>query len=276
MYLTDEQLAEKVRPNLITTLVVPCYNEAERLNIMAFLTALDQNPLLRFVFVNDGSQDETLTRLKSLKGLRPEKITVVDLAQNSGKAEAVRQGLTTALDAPIQDPKNHMVGYWDADLATPLYAVDDLLRVAKRLPDLQVIFGSRRNMIGHKIDRTFMRRLVSKLCSSMASMAVRLPLGDTQCGAKLLRATPEVRQALAKPFTASWLFDVELFTRIAQQLETPAKAFFEYPLTQWDEVPGSKVTTRAIARAGLVMVRLIVAERMRQFSRLLQGKSIAS
>lgn len=275
MYLTDQQLAEKVRPNLITTLVVPCYNEAERLDIMAFLTALDQNPLLRFVFVNDGSQDATLARLTSLQGLRPEKIEVLDLAQNSGKAEAVRQGLIRALDAEGVDPQNHMVGYWDADLATPLYAVDDLLRVAKRLPDLQVIFGSRRNMIGHKIDRTLTRRLVSKLCSSMASMAVRLPLGDTQCGAKLLRATPEVRAALSKPFTASWLFDVELFTRIAGQLETPAKAFFEYPLTQWDEIPGSKVTTRAIARAGLVMVRLIAGARMRQLSRLVRGKSLS-
>ena len=107
----------------------------------------------------------------------------------------MRQGLLTALDMEDVDPRNHMVGYWDADLATPLYAIDDLLRVAKRLPDVQVVFGSRRNMIGHKIDRTLTRRLVSKLCSSMASMAVRLPLGDTQCGAKLLRATPEVRAA---------------------------------------------------------------------------------
>lgn len=261
-YLTDAELADKVRPNIKLTLVVPCYNEAERLDIMAFLTALDQNPMLRFVFVNDGSKDATLQKLEGLRSLRPAKIRVVDLEQNSGKAEAVRQGMLAA-----QDDGPDMIGYWDADLATPLYAVDDLLRVAYRLPDVQVVFGSRRNIIGHQIERTFMRRMVSRLCATMASMAVRLPLGDTQCGAKLFRNTPALSDALAKPFSAAWLFDVELFTRIAHGMEKPRAGFFEYPLTQWDEIPGSKVSTRAILRAGFVMMRLIAQEQAARLGR---------
>jgi len=236
-------------------LVVPCYNEAKRLNTMAFLGAVDQNAALHLIFVNDGSKDKTLDRLHALRELRPEKITVLDLPQNSGKAEAVRQGLQAAAKLELE-----YLGYWDADLATPMYAIEDMLKVADRLPDLQVVFGSRRNIIGHKIYRAFSRRLVSRMCAFMASLAVGLPLGDTQCGAKILRNTPEVRAALREPFSAGWLFDVELFTRISRQSKEPYRSFFEFPLVEWDEIPGSNVTTGAILKSGLVMARMIVVE----------------
>ncbi len=235
-----------------TMIVVPCYNEADRLNEDVFLKALGANPNLSFVFVNDGSTDATLRILLNLQLANPRQIDVVNLRQNSGKAEAVRAGLQHACRIGAA-----LVGYWDADLATPLDAIADFEVVLNRYANVTVVYGARRQLLGHRINRTVSRRAVSRICAGLARLATGLPIGDTQCGAKLLRNTPALNAALAQPFTAGWLFDVELFTRIAAKTVQPAHCFYEVPLAEWHEVAGSKVSGRAIVRSGLQMLCLI-------------------
>jgi glycosyltransferase involved in cell wall biosynthesis len=238
-------------------IVVPCYNEAERLDKDQFVDFLKATPNVRFVFVNDGSTDGTLIRLLEIRAQVPHRISILNLQKNSGKAEAVRQGLIYATQQDIE-----LVGYWDADLATPLYAIEDFVKVARKFKSVSVVFGSRRVLLGHRIKRTITRRLVSRVCAILARQAIRLPIGDTQCGAKLLRNTPELRQALSNRFSAGWLFDVELFCRISQQITNPRKSFYEQPLAEWDEVPGSKISSAAIVKSGLQMLRLILTSRL--------------
>lgn len=240
-------------------IVMPCFNEARRLDIPALLLALATTPGLRLVCVDDGSTDGTLAMLHGLRDAAPERVRVLALHRNQGKAEAVRQGLLTACTGPGAAA---LVGYWDADLATPMDAVEDFRRVMTRLPDIQVVFGSRRALLGHRINRTPMRRAVSRICATLARAAIGLSVGDTQCGAKLLRNSAPLRQALARPFDSGWLFDVELFARLCQQLPRPREAFFELPLAQWNEVPGSKVSGRAILTGGVQMLRLIGRTRL--------------
>lgn len=235
-----------------TAIVVPCYNEAERLDQRAFLGFLDASPRTDFIFVNDGSRDRTLEALCALRDAAPTRITVVDLDRNSGKAEAVRQGLLVASEMEAS-----FVGYWDADLATPLDAIDDFSRVLHKFADTQVVFGARRVMLGHRIERTIGRRIVSRICATLARQAVRLPIGDTQCGAKLMRNTPLLRNAIAAPFSAGWLFDVELFARLSAQMSDKRFAFYEQPLSEWTEVAGSKVSGSTIVKSGLRMFQLI-------------------
>jgi glycosyltransferase involved in cell wall biosynthesis len=238
-------------------IVVPCYNEAMRLDLTAFSAFLRQTPEVRLIFVNDGSKDETLSVLAILNEAHPTQVEVLSLSRNSGKAEAVRQGLlyATASDTAY-------VGYWDADLATPLDAITDFTRIAQRYTETEVVYGARLQLLGHRVHRTLSRRIISRICARLARIAVGLPIGDTQCGAKLLRNTPRLAQCLARPFSAGWLFDVELFTRIAETAASSRQAFYEYPLPEWTEVPGSKVTGRAIRRAGLAMLRLIAERRL--------------
>jgi len=237
---------------LRTMVVVPCFNEANRLTESVFLQTLAAAPHLSFVFVNDGSTDDTHRRLQALRLMNPQQIEVVNLRRNGGKAEAVRAGLQHAcgLNAKV-------VGYWDADLATPLDAIADFETVMDRYDDVTVIFGARRQLLGHRINRTVSRRAVSRICAAMARLAVGLPIGDTQCGAKLLRNTGELRAAIAQPFTAGWLFDVELFNRIAATTAQPERRFYEMPLPEWHEIEGSKVSGRAIIRSGVQMLGLI-------------------
>lgn len=244
------------RPTQVA-IVVPCYNEAGRLDLATFATFLRQTPDVRLIFVNDGSRDETLSVLSTLHAAHPDRVEVLSLSQNSGKAEAVRQGLLYAIAG---DPA--YVGYWDADLATPLDAITDFARIAQRYTEVEVVYGARLQLLGHRVHRTLSRRIISRICARLARIAVGLPIGDTQCGAKLLRNTPRLAQSLARPFSAGWLFDVELFTRIAETAASSRQAFYEYPLPEWTEVPGSKVTGRAIRRAGLAMLRLIAERRL--------------
>jgi dolichyl-phosphate beta-glucosyltransferase len=244
--------ASKLPP---VAIVVPCYNEARRLDLTAFSAFLMKAPHLRFVFVNDGSQDKTLAVLAALHSAHPAQVEVLSLSRNSGKAEAVRQGLLYAAGQG-----DAFIGYWDADLATPLDAISDFARITRRYAEVEVVYGARLQLLGHRVHRTLSRRMISRICARLARIAVGLPIGDTQCGAKLLRNSPRLVQALSRPFSAGWLFDVELFSRIAATAASPSHAFYEYPLPEWTEVPGSKVTGRAIRRAGFAMLRLI-AER---------------
>lgn len=240
-----------------TAVVVPCYNEAERLDIGAFATYLEQSPNTTLLFVNDGSKDATLDRLFMLRDIAPDQVVVIDLSRNSGKAEAVRQGLIAATDTGAA-----FVGYWDADLATPLDAIDDFSRVLTKFAETQVVYGARRTLLGHRIERTLGRRIVSRICATLARQAVRLPIGDTQCGAKMMRNTPLLRNAISSPFTAGWLFDVELFTRLSTQMTDRRFAFYEQPLAEWTEIAGSKVSPQAIVKSGFRMLQLIAETRL--------------
>ena len=80
-----------------TGIVVPCYNEAERLQLSEFCGFLNSNDSTFFCFVNDGSNDGTQKILVDFVNKNPERSQVVNLHYNQGKAEAVRQGITTLL-----------------------------------------------------------------------------------------------------------------------------------------------------------------------------------
>ena len=105
-------------------IVVPCYNEAERFDAEAFARAVGELEDVSFMLVDDGSSDATLEVLETLAKRHPERVRVLALETNSGKAEAVRQGMLRAFVSGAA-----MAGYWDADLATPLGAVRDFVAV---------------------------------------------------------------------------------------------------------------------------------------------------
>ena len=104
-------------------LVIPCYNEAQRLPITQFQQFMQQNPQIGLCFVNDGSSDKTQEVLQKLIEEFPQ-ARVLELAKNGGKAEAVRQGML------FLAPEDwDYVGFWDADLATPLSEIQSFLPV---------------------------------------------------------------------------------------------------------------------------------------------------
>jgi hypothetical protein len=101
-------------PGAKTWIVVPCYDEAKRLRTDEFARFTSQHPDVHFLFVDDGSTDGTRVRIEQMT-VRKGSVSLLTLAQNQGKAEAVRRGMNEAFERGAV-----YAGYWDADLATPL------------------------------------------------------------------------------------------------------------------------------------------------------------
>lgn len=227
-----------------TIIVVPCFNEANRLDCAAFASFLREHRDIALLFVNDGSTDATLQALEAMRrDADMGRVEICDLPRNVGKAEAVRQGVNRAF---AQQPT--FVGYWDADLATPLTDIVTFRRVLKEHDHLQLVMGSRIGLLGRRIERTRMRHYCGRVFATAASMALGLRVYDTQCGAKLFRAAPPIRQIFQEPFCSRWVFDVELLARLNDH-GRPAEVVYEHPLNEWRDVAGSKLRWRHILRA---------------------------
>ena len=220
------------------TLVIPCFDEAERLDRNAVLSLLE-DPALAVLLVDDGSTDGTADILRALAAEHPGRIAWLGLDRNSGKAEAVRRGLLHALQTTPA-----IVGYADADFATPPAELRRLLQVL-RASDAQVLLGSRVGLLGREVARSPLRHYLGRVFATVASLALRADVYDTQCGAKLFRAGPALATALAEPFASRWVFDVELLGRLltgsASAPPMPPSAFIEEPLRVWRDVAGSKL-----------------------------------
>jgi dolichyl-phosphate beta-glucosyltransferase len=220
-------------------IVVPCYNEAGRLDGRQFSRLEVEGHRVELLFVNDGSGDRTLAMLEELRREQPDRITVLDLERNSGKAEAVRRGFSAAmLTAP------DYVGFWDADLATPFAELPGFIRVLAGDPLLQMVFGARVKLLGRVIDRHPQRHYLGRVAATLIANTLGISIYDSQCGAKLFRMSPTLGDVFGKPFLSRWIFDVEIIARFISMWGRDATALriYELPLRQWKDVGGSKVT----------------------------------
>lgn len=237
-----------------TIIVVPCFNEAERLRLNEFRDYLSHSRDVSLLFVNDGSRDETAVVLSKFQAETGARVDVLDYSQNRGKAEAVRQGMQHALAQHAQ-----FVGFWDADLATPLSAIDEFVSLLEGRPEIQMVFGARVKLLGREIDRRVTRHYLGRIFATCASMVLHLPVYDTQCGAKIFRVTNLLPKLLEEPFRSRWIFDVEIIARFARTMGDRTLAtgsIYEYPLRKWVDVAGSKVRPKDFVRAFLELAAI--------------------
>lgn len=242
------------------TIVIPCYNEERRLSASAIDAFFAIQHSHRLLLVDDGSTDGTLVLLESLRQVHPERIAVLPLVENQGKAEAVRRGMLAALAPPEAAPPD-CVGFWDADLATPLEAIGAFTQVLDTRPELMMVFGARVGLLGRRIERSLKRHYLGRLFATAVSLVLKLPVYDTQCGAKLFRHTPAVAALFDEPFASRWIFDVELLARwqsLARSGAAPPAetCIYEYPLDTWRDVAGSKLRGRDMLRAAVELAAI--------------------
>jgi glycosyltransferase involved in cell wall biosynthesis len=241
--------------------VVPCFNEALRLDRDGFLAFASQGPV-ELIFVDDGSTDGTGHLLDELcTHLRATGVhaQALSLPKNRGKGEAVRQGMLEALRRGAL-----VVGYLDADLATPPGEMSRLVRTMLETP-ADVALAARVALLGRKIIRKASRHYLGRVFATFASFVLRMPVYDTQCGAKAFRRTPALEAALAIPFSARWAFDVELIGRLRAGTRNvrglPMDAFIEMPLRSWRDVANSTLTFAAFPLLGIELLRIAFALR---------------
>ncbi|MDH4264922.1 MAG: glycosyltransferase [Deltaproteobacteria bacterium] len=213
-------------------LVIPCYNEAKRLDFKQFSFYCDENHY--FLFVNDCSTDNTLYLLKKKLS---KNMFLLNLDRNLGKGEAVRKGMLHIKTLPIFNYLD-WVGYWDADLATPLYEVKNFLLYRNMFyPDSDAVFGSRIVRLGSHITRAYYRRVFSRLFATLIGFTLGITSYDSQCGAKLFKKQI-VEELFYEPFISRWIFDLEILLRMKQ------KNIAEYPLNEWTEVGSGNLKVR--------------------------------
>jgi dolichyl-phosphate beta-glucosyltransferase len=233
-------------------LVIPCFNEQNRLPGDRFVRGLDDQDDLELLFVDDGSTDATLKFLNEIRDRRPGRAGVLTLATNRGKAEAVRLGVLAGLE---RHPE--FIGYWDADLATPLSAASDFLRIFASRPEIELVIGSRVQLLGREIERNPSRHYVGRIFATFASLTLDLPVYDTQCGAKLFRVSNRTIHYFIEPFVSRWAFDVEILARMdLDHAGLCRNQTYEFVLRHWSDVPGSKVKPFDFLRTCRDLVRI--------------------
>lgn len=236
--------------------VVPCYNEARRLDVSKFADFARRSNDLELIFVNDGSSDDTLTRICEVYEHASESVNVLSLTPNCGKGEAVRRGMIWAAARGFST-----IGFWDADLATPLETIYGFHDVFRKYSQVDVVWGTRLCLLGHFIERDFVRRQIGRMFSSASATAVGVGIRDALCGAKMFRNGKMLCSVLAKPYSSRWIFDVEILARLRilsneNQGKPLQESMYEYPLDQWFEMAGSKLRPVDFVRAASELTSL--------------------
>ncbi len=216
-----------------TCLLIPCYNEEKRLNIEEFLTFLKRNESVDLLFVNDGSVDKTVEVVNSIQHDRAK---LLDLKDNGGKANAIREGIKH-----IKDLDYDLCGYFDADLSTDLNEVERIIKPLEN-SDTILSMGSRHRRLGTNINRHLYRHILGRIYATIVSMILKLPVYDTQCGAKIFKK--KAFFAFDNPFVSRWFFDVEIIARINKlyPYSHGSQSIVEVPLLGWRDIDGSKLT----------------------------------
>lgn len=108
-----------IKENTIT-LIVPCYNEEESLDLFLqeIMNTQEKMPevFIELLFVNDGSKDNTLEKIYQICNQHPERINFLSFTRNFGKEAAILAGLEHAqgewvglIDADLQDPPELLI-----------------------------------------------------------------------------------------------------------------------------------------------------------------------
>ncbi len=228
----DEALerAPTGEPSIRLTLVVPAYNEAQRLDdglreLQATLVAggpLDP-AVTEVIVVDDGSTDGTADRAEELLAALPHH-RVLRQPANAGKGAAVRAGVSRATGAAV--------AFTDADMSIEPAQLADLL-TALETADLAI--GSR-SLPGRYVEYdNLVRTLMGRAFNRVVGLATDLSLTDTQCGFKAFR-TPVARLLFHFGRIDRFAFDVELLYTAHRLGLTIA----EVPV-RWRHVSGSRI-----------------------------------
>lgn len=107
------------------SIVVPCFNEEEAIPL--FFPAVEKvvnqinDLLVEYWFVNDGSEDDTLSQLRRLHNKYPERVHYVSFSRNFGKEAALYAGLNATsgdfvvvMDVDSQDPPEFLPKMYDS------------------------------------------------------------------------------------------------------------------------------------------------------------------
>ncbi len=162
-------MADKNTIKLISILV-PCFNEQESIRVfMDRITPILESlqECVEVLFVDDGSQDETLSILIKLARQNPQ-VKVISFSRNFGKEAALTAGLELATgDAVIPV---------DVDLQDPVELIPQMIEKWKAGAD--VVLARRLNRPSDSFLKRLAVNLFYKLISALSSTPIPVDVGD--------------------------------------------------------------------------------------------------
>ena len=222
------------------SIVIPAYNEEKRIRgtlesyCSFFKLKVKTKEISDFeiVVVLNNTTDRTLEITKQVKKKYSE-IVIMDL-RPGGKGFAITEGFKNILEKSKSD--KHLIGFVDADMATPPNAFFDLVKNIKHYDGIIASRWLKQSVI--KTKQTLLRRFVSRGFNILVRTMFFFNYRDTQCGAKLFKKiviekiTPELR-------LTEWAFDVNLL-----YLCKKIKARVKEDATMWQDKEYSKINLK--------------------------------
>lgn len=224
-------LKENVLKELELSIIIPAYNEEQRLrkektleNYAGFFYKIFKNNFEIIVVLN-GCKDNTLEVVQDA-AKKFKQIKIEDIGSVGSKGAAIIEGFKLA--------SGKLIGFVDADQATKADAFYDLVL---KINDYDCIIASRR-MKDSIVNppRTLNRDFSSIGFNLLVKLLFGLNFNDSQCGAKLLKKNA-CKSILNDIIIKNWAFDVDLLYSLKKKnfriLEVA---------TIWSEKSGTKLT----------------------------------
>jgi dolichyl-phosphate beta-glucosyltransferase len=221
-------------------MIVPCYNEENRISVDYWWELLEINEEISWIFVDDGSGDQTSLLLK--KFCTDDSRSLIRLERNVGKGNAILQGYKFALQ---KMPNVEFCGFIDCDGA---FATEDVKNfsttILNKQTDFEVLISSRVALSGRDIQRKSHRHYLGRIIATLLTYKWQNAPYDTQSGLKVFRNTESFRNAILSDFSTKWFSDIELISRIGVNNGGRIE-IWEEPLMSWSDVDGSKLKFRS-------------------------------
>lgn len=149
---------------MLISVIVPCYNEQETIHIFYNeINLLSQNMKedFEFIFVNDGSKDDTLKILKRLS-IEDHRVKYISFSRNFGKEAAMYAGFTAST--------GDYIAVMDSDLQDPPHLLPDMLKYLQEGYDC--VATRRVTRKGEPPIRSFFARLFYKLINKISNVDI--------------------------------------------------------------------------------------------------------
>lgn len=152
------------------SVVIPIYNEAENLLVLnerLHATCETITPNYEIIFVNDGSKDDSLLKIKQL-AQQNTKVYYINLSRNFGHQIAISAGLDSA--------NGQAIVIMDGDLQDPPELIFELYQ--KHQEGYDVVYAQRKKRKGDPLLKKIAAKVFYKLLSKITSFEMPLDTGD--------------------------------------------------------------------------------------------------
>ncbi len=220
---------------MFVSMIIPAYNEEARIGrtleaYADFFKDKKKSGLdFEIIVVANACKDNTAGVVRQISKKHKE-IKLLDFEQG-GKGFAVKQGFKEALKGNAG-----LIGFVDADLATPPEAYLDLIRNINGYGGIIASRYVKGSIVKPK--QTFFRILVSRVGNFIIRSLFMIPYRDSQCGAKLFKREA-IEKIIPKLNMTQWGVDIDLLYNV-RKLGYRIK---EHP-SIWQDVGGSKLNIK--------------------------------